>query len=91
MPSSSFEPNWDRKVYGWVLVDRLTGTIREVEFADTPPPFEHEDEDTVRLVFEGYVNGGDSVEIEQRRSRLPRHNESRRIRNVRTAIWNNED
>ena len=90
MPGPSFQPNWDKKVFTWVLVDRLTGTIQHVEMADTPPSFEHDDEDTLRLVFEGYVNGGDSLEIDQRRSKLPRHNESRAIRNVRTADWDNE-
>jgi hypothetical protein len=77
------------KVYAWVLQDRLTGQINHVEFADTPPSFPHSDDDTNRYVYEGYLNGGDSIVLDGD-GMVPRHNESRAIRNVRTAIWNNE-
>jgi len=83
-----------RKVHAWVLIDRLTGVIRHMEFGDTPPSFPHEDDDTARVVYEGYVNGGDSIDLPgdgMTPMPQPMHNESRAIRNVRTAIWNNED
>jgi hypothetical protein len=89
MPSPSFEPNWDKKVFAWVLVDRLTGRINEVEFADTPPSFPHEDDDTNRFVYEGYLNGGDSILL-YGDGMKPMPQPNPRIRNVRTAIWNNE-
>jgi hypothetical protein len=77
-------------VFAWILIDRLTGTIQEVEFGDTPPNLPHDDEDTMRLVFQGNINGGDSIELTEAEQLAYHRRGKSGLRNVRTAIWNNE-
>jgi hypothetical protein len=69
-------------VFAWILIDRLTG--------DTPPNFPHSDEDTTRLVFQGNINGGDSIELTEPEQLAYHRRGKSGLRNVRTAIWNNE-